>query len=223
MSELSVFIKRQMMERNLKSNQLAKLSGVSTSEISRILSGERKTPNPQIIRKMAPILRVPFAELLDIAYPPKKTTKRAEKAEIEPIAKEIAEFAIREVITKYLPFKKDYIDVIGFANTDNLGSKLPQETSVKYIPSVENAGFAVIVKGNKLLERNIKENDIVYIEKLEQPVDGEIILIECEEQYYLRIYDEKGNIFTDGSGNLFECKQPKVLGKIIGLLRELKR
>lgn len=224
MNNLSAFLKKRMIERNLKSNQLAKLSGVSTSEISRILSGERKNPNPQILRMMAPILRVPFAELTDIAYPPKSITRKAKKAEIEPITKEVAEFAVREIMSKYLPFKKDYVSVIGYAMTDhNQNNKLFEQAIQKFIPSIENASFAVIAKGDKLLTRNVKNDDIIYIEKTEQieAESDEIVLIECDKKYFLRIFNKTEGQFVDQDGNVLECKQPKVLGKMIGLLRTI--
>lgn len=221
MNNLSVFLKKRMIERNLKSNQLAKLSGVSTSEISRILSGERKNPSPQILRMMSPILRIAFAELMDIAYPPKSTAK-AKQEEMEPITKEVAEFAVREIISKYLPFKKDYIPIIDYAVTGrHQNNKLSKKTITKFIPSIENATFAVVVKGNDLLVKNIKDNDIAYIEQTEQVEDNEIVLIECEEQYFLRTFNKKENRFVDQNGNVLECEQLKILGKMIGLLRTL--
>lgn len=52
---------------HLSLRSLARRSGISPGELSRILSGERKKPNPQALRQLAPIVGVHPAYLLYLA------------------------------------------------------------------------------------------------------------------------------------------------------------
>lgn len=63
MSELSQVIKRKMHEQNLSQNRLSKLSGVSQSNISSILSNT-KSPSIDTVRLLADALGCAVSELL---------------------------------------------------------------------------------------------------------------------------------------------------------------
>ena len=58
------YVKRRRMERGLSQRQLAAMSGVSNSEISRIEAGERQNPSPAVLRAIAKALAVPYEEIL---------------------------------------------------------------------------------------------------------------------------------------------------------------
>ncbi|MCK4257568.1 MAG: transcriptional regulator [Halanaerobiales bacterium] len=63
-STFGVYLKKLRESRNLKISSLAKKSGVSTSYLSRIEEGSRKTPQPDILRKLTPHLDVGYFELM---------------------------------------------------------------------------------------------------------------------------------------------------------------
>ena len=58
------YIRRRRIEKGLSQRQLAAVSGVSNSEISRIEAGERQNPSPAVLRAISKALAVPYEELL---------------------------------------------------------------------------------------------------------------------------------------------------------------
>ena len=61
------YLKTKREEKNLSMNKLAELSGVSVMYISRLESGEREKPSPEIIGKLAKGLEEPYENLMVVA------------------------------------------------------------------------------------------------------------------------------------------------------------
>ncbi len=64
---LQEFIKKLRKEQGLSQRELAEKSGISSAEISRIETGDRKKVSPDVLREIAPVLKVSYAELMDKA------------------------------------------------------------------------------------------------------------------------------------------------------------
>ncbi|ACA56510.1 MULTISPECIES: helix-turn-helix domain-containing protein [Clostridium] len=58
------FFKNIRKEKGLSQRQLAELSHISNTEISRIESGERQNPSPNILKSIAPHLGISYGELM---------------------------------------------------------------------------------------------------------------------------------------------------------------
>lgn len=58
------FFKNIRTEKGLSQRQLAELSHISNTEISRIESGERRNPSPNILKSLAPHLGISYGELM---------------------------------------------------------------------------------------------------------------------------------------------------------------
>ncbi|MGO5064110.1 MULTISPECIES: helix-turn-helix domain-containing protein [unclassified Clostridium] len=58
------FLKNIRKEKGLSQRQLAELSHISNTEISRIESGERHNPSPNILKSIAPHLGLSYGELM---------------------------------------------------------------------------------------------------------------------------------------------------------------
>ncbi|EPY6468468.1 helix-turn-helix domain-containing protein [Clostridium sporogenes] len=58
------FFKNIRREKGLSQRQLAELSHISNTEISRIESGERQNPSPNILKSIAPHLGISYGELM---------------------------------------------------------------------------------------------------------------------------------------------------------------
>lgn len=65
--EFGKYLKQLRMSLNLSIRQLALCSGVSNSYISQIENGKRGIPNPEILKKLAPHLKVSYNELMQKA------------------------------------------------------------------------------------------------------------------------------------------------------------
>jgi transcriptional regulator with XRE-family HTH domain len=60
-------MKRLREERNLSTRQVARLSGVSNAYISQIENNERGIPSPKILDKLAPVYKVDYGYLMELA------------------------------------------------------------------------------------------------------------------------------------------------------------
>ena len=58
------FFKNIRKEKGLSQRQLAELSHISNTEISRIESGERRNPSPNTLKSLAPHLGISYGELM---------------------------------------------------------------------------------------------------------------------------------------------------------------
>lgn len=58
------YVKRLRSEKQLSQRDLAEKSGVSNAEISRLESGERKKPSPNVIKAIAPPLGISYEDLM---------------------------------------------------------------------------------------------------------------------------------------------------------------
>jgi transcriptional regulator with XRE-family HTH domain len=77
-------------------NQLAMYSGVSSASISRYETGDRGTPKPPTIKKLAKGLKMDYKELMKIAG-----HVEDEQEEVTTLPKSNVEYVIKEIIEKY--------------------------------------------------------------------------------------------------------------------------
>jgi transcriptional regulator with XRE-family HTH domain len=61
------YLKELRRNKGLTQKELAELSGFSNAEISKIESGERKKPSPDLLKAMAPHLDTPYEVLMNRA------------------------------------------------------------------------------------------------------------------------------------------------------------
>ncbi|WP_079525412.1 helix-turn-helix domain-containing protein [Solibacillus isronensis] len=61
------YLKQLRKDKSISQRELAEKSGVSNAEISRIETGGRQKISPDVLRAIAPILEVPYEELMDKA------------------------------------------------------------------------------------------------------------------------------------------------------------
>ncbi|HHY75837.1 MAG TPA: helix-turn-helix transcriptional regulator [Firmicutes bacterium] len=64
---IAEMVKRRRIELGMSQRQLAAVSGLSNSEISRIESGERKSPSPKVLLALASALDIPYEVLMQEA------------------------------------------------------------------------------------------------------------------------------------------------------------
>ncbi|MCM3163743.1 helix-turn-helix domain-containing protein [Metabacillus litoralis] len=61
------YLKQLRKDKSISQRELAEKSGISNAEISRIETGGRQKISPDVLRAIAPILEVPYEELMDKA------------------------------------------------------------------------------------------------------------------------------------------------------------
>lgn len=78
------YLKQLRKEKSISQRELAEKSGVSNAEISRIETGGRQKISPDVLRAIAPILDIPYEELMDKAgYINSKSSYMTEHREAE--------------------------------------------------------------------------------------------------------------------------------------------
>lgn len=80
-TKIGKYIQQQRKKKGMSIRQLALYSKVSHGHLSHIERGIRKTPSPEILRKIAKPLNVPYEELMTIAGHLPDTQKTKQKME----------------------------------------------------------------------------------------------------------------------------------------------
>lgn len=87
-------LKRIRESKGMTINQLAIYSGVSSASISRYESGDRATPKPPTIEKLANGLRMDYKELMRIAG-------YVDDGDSDKLPENNVEYVIKEIVEKY--------------------------------------------------------------------------------------------------------------------------
>ena len=61
------YLKQIRKEKGFSQRALSEKCGISNAEISRIETGERQKPSPDVLKSLAPVLEVPYEELMNKA------------------------------------------------------------------------------------------------------------------------------------------------------------
>lgn len=95
-------LKKLRESRGMTVNQLAMYSGISAASISRYETGDRGTPKPPTIEKLAKGLKIDYKELMRVAGYYEDPDEEVEKAD-EIFLKDIDELELTEeqIIEKY--------------------------------------------------------------------------------------------------------------------------
>ena len=104
MSSFCKFILAARQRAGLSTRELERLSGVSKAYISQMETGGRNVPTPDILRKLAPHLKVSYEDLMkaagyiDIPAEPKYAQLKAVSLTDEYAAKGLSEADIRRIL-----------------------------------------------------------------------------------------------------------------------------
>lgn len=108
MSKFSEFMLAARQRAGLSTREIERLSGVSKAYISQMETGGRNVPTPDILRKLAPHLKVSYEDLMkaagyiDIPAEPKYAQLKAVSLTDEYIAKGLTEADIRRILDSVL-------------------------------------------------------------------------------------------------------------------------
>lgn len=126
------YLKAQRDAKGLSQRQLADLAKVSNTEISRIESGERQKPSPNILKAIAPHLGISYGELMTQAGYIEETIEHDKYTE-HIFRSEDGEFADTYKMAKNI-YKKDS-ELLTIMN--RVSSELPKE-DIKAIKEFAN-------------------------------------------------------------------------------------
>lgn len=98
------FLKNAREKAGLGINELSRASGVSAPYLSRLEKGERRPPMPDVLKKLAPHLKVDYHDMMgaagwvDIPAEPKYAQLKAVSLTEEYAAKGLSEADIRRIL-----------------------------------------------------------------------------------------------------------------------------
>lgn len=104
MSKFSKFLREKRKQADLSMGELGRLSGVSKTYISQVENEERNVPTPEILKKLAPHLKVSYEEMMraanyiDIPNDPKYAELKNVSLADEYIQKGLSEADIRRIL-----------------------------------------------------------------------------------------------------------------------------
>ena len=210
-TKLGTYIKRKAEEKGFESlRQLAYVSDVSNSEISRIINGERINPNPRILQKLAKALNASYEDILDIAgYLNKSKITTTLPEGIDPI-KNIALLPVIGVIRAGQPiYAEENIIGVEPIHPDFL-------TSGEY--------FFLQVLGDSMIGSGIRDGSFVLVRKQEEINNGEVavVMVDEENATVKRVYfNDKINSITLQPDNpsfapqTYPADYVRIIGKVI--------
>ncbi|WP_051070321.1 helix-turn-helix domain-containing protein [Clostridium thermobutyricum] len=124
---LSEYLKKKRKENNMSQRQLAKISGVSNSEISKIEGGIRKSPNPETLKKLGEALTINYSILAEKCGYIVDESKKIDYFNGDVIIKTIEDVSELEK-RKYLETNKKLLVKV----VDILNSKLNLKFQIEY-------------------------------------------------------------------------------------------
>ena len=143
---LGEFIKSLRKSNGISQVELAQMSGVSNSELSRIESGQRQNPSPHILRAIAPHLGITMEELMSAAG---YTTEVIHRGNFDDIVHKDESGNIidsyRRKIDKILSKDEDLINVL--ARAVNKSTPQDIETIKKLLEGFTKGGLSGQEKG----------------------------------------------------------------------------
>lgn len=200
--EFSEYLKNMREKRGLTIRQLEAFSGVSNAYISQIESGERKTPSPKILKKLAKPLRVSIEELYSAAGYLGVAEDQADYT-----AATLKMLPVLGIIRAGSPLFADE-NIIGYepANADDLKG---------------GEYFYLRVTGDSMIGSRIQEGDLVLVRKQDDVNSGQIavVMVNSDEATIKKVYKQDDQLLLQADNPKYP---PMILKgddvKIIGIV-----
>ena len=205
------YIEERMAKQGITSyRQLSDISGVSGSELSTIVTGVRKNPNPKNIEKISIAIGGDLVELLDIAGCLSKDRVKTSLPEgVDPI-QNMALLPVIGVIRAGQPIYAEE-NMIGYepVNPDTIAG---------------GEYFFLLVRGNSMIDSGIRNKSLALVRKQENVENGEVavVMVDEENATIKRVFfNDKLNTITlqpdnpDFSPRTYPAQQVRIIGKVV--------
>ncbi len=228
---------------------LSEAIGVNNSYLSRIENGERR-PSTKVMRKMAEVLDYPYDELVVASglLSPEFREKRAVVGETN-ILKDIqdiksalgrlvapAEFQAqapmqerlkRRAVPVFDSVPAGYFDEANVVEAyDDVEKLVLTEEELAFDPK----SFALIVKGDSMMEAGILEGDVIIVSPNTKVVDGDIAVVQIsgrETTVKIVYFEDEDSLLLQPANSAYKpslLKYPEeveILGKVVLVRRKL--
>jgi len=214
MSEISDRLLQVINYRDISYGDLAKATNIPKSALQRYATGETEKIPIDRLETIAGALNVSTAYLMGWTDIMERNKKEEFPSGVLPMP------------------KMNKIPLIG---TIACGTPILADENIEEeidIPKHIRADFALRCKGDSMIGADIRDGDIVYIKKMDEVLDGQIVAVLIEDEATLKrfYYDKESGISTFVSENpsikpmIYHGKtlnHIKILGRAIGLTRKI--
>lgn len=210
MAEFYEQLKKAMQIRNISQGELCKRTGIPKSAMSQYMSGKFK-PKQTRTFLIAEALRVNESWLMGFEQEP---------MEKKPLPKNL------------IPLKKiRFVPILGqIACGEPILAEQNYEGSVM-VPENVNATFALRCKGDSMIDVNIQDGDIVFVQETPKVENGEIAAVVIGDEATLKkVYYQNDTITLMPANSSFEplvykreeINDIRICGKAVAVLRYIK-
>ena len=210
MAEFYEQLKKAMQIRNISQGELCKRTGIPKSAMSQYMSGKFK-PKQTRTFLIAEALRVNESWLMGFEQEP---------MEKKPLPKNL------------IPLKKiRFVPILGqIACGEPILAEQNYEGSVM-LPENVNATFALRCKGDSMIDVNIQDGDIVFVQETPEVENGEIAAVVIGDEATLKkVYYQNDTITLMPANSSFEplvykkeeINEIRICGKAVAVLRHIQ-
>ena len=210
MAEFYEQLKKAMQIRNISQGELCKRTGIPKSAMSQYMSGKFK-PKQTRTFLIAEALRVNESWLMGFEQEP---------MEKKPLPKNL------------IPLKKiRFVPILGqIACGEPILAGQNYEGSVM-LPENVNATFALRCKGDSMIDVNIQDGDIVFVQETPEVENGEIAAVIIGDEATLKkVYYQNDTITLMPANSSFEplvykkeeINEIRICGKAVAVLRHIQ-
>jgi len=205
---------------NLKQREVEKLCGVSNSYLSQLENGQRGIPSPDILKKLAPVLKVSYEELLVAAGYLPSAALLSRPSNAIPIDEDtMAMFPIYGRIAAGNPIKA-IEDVEEYVSMDTRFFNMDGYTKDDF--------FFLRIKGHSM-EPTIGDTDLVLIRRQPTVENNEIAAVMCnnEDATVKRIVVSGDKIILSSDNKsyqpiIYNASDCRIIGKVLKKIGDVK-
>lgn len=214
------YIKYLRTANNLKQREVEKLCGVSNSYLSQLESGQRGIPSPDILKKLAPALKISYEELLVAAgYLPSATLPSQPSNAIPIDENTMVTFPVFGRIAAGNPIKA-IEEVEEYVSMDTRFFNMDGYTKDDF--------FFLRIKGDSM-EPTIGDNDLVLIRRQPTVDNNEIaaVLYNYEDATVKRIMVAEDKIILSSDNKAYQpivynASECCIIGKVLKKIGDVK-
>lgn len=205
--EFGVYLRELREKRGMTLNQLALYSGVSASLISRVENGQRGTPKPDSLVKLAKALNVPFDHLLWKA------------GIIREVEREEPEWTLNSSM-RWIPIVAEIPCGEPVLTESRFIGAIPVDTSVFNLNGGEYVWLRA--KGDSMINVNIADGTYVLIRLQPEVENGEIAAVSVDEENATlkRVFFQDGQVSLKPENDKlapwsYESSRIRIIGKAV--------
>lgn len=245
-AEFGELLRKLRLRVGLTQAELAELSEVNHSYLSRLEGGDRK-PSPRMLRKLAPALNYPYDELAisaglldrefheqqpvasvrpDVMDALRSRMAAMQAARMAPSASQVAGATVpRRAVPLYDSVPAGVMKDANVVDaTDDVPYIVLSEEELGWDPRA----FALVVSGDSMVEAGILDGDVLIVSPNTRVQSGDIAVVSIERREHTvkKVYFDKGSILLQPCNSnfrpeVFNEREVEILGRVILVRRKL--